>query len=235
VGEVDEVDEVDEEEAAMAASVEHKIRITVWSDYVCPFCYLEEPVFERLRQEYGEMLEIDWRPFELRPEPAPTLDPDGEYLHRVWNQSVYPMARQRGMTLQLPPVQPRSRRAMELAEYARSQGRFDDVHQALFQAFFEHGKDLDDLEVLTGIAGSLGLDRDDVRSALQQGRHRERVIEDQRQAAELGVRAVPTMVIGRADQPLDQAEALSGALPYELVRESVERMLQPVAGAARPT
>jgi len=63
-------------------------RISVWSDYVCPFCYLELPVLDRLQAEHAEEVEIDWRAFELRPEPAPTLDPNGDYLHRVWNQSV---------------------------------------------------------------------------------------------------------------------------------------------------
>jgi DSBA-like thioredoxin domain len=58
-----------------------KGRIVVWSDYVCPFCYLEEPVLERIRQA-----------------PVPTLDPNGEYLHSIWNRVVYPMARERGMT-----------------------------------------------------------------------------------------------------------------------------------------
>lgn len=101
-----------------------KVRITVWSDYVCPFCYLKEPVLERICQEYGEAVDLEWRAFELRPEPVPTLDPNGEYLHTVWNQAVYPIARQKGMTLRLPPVQPRSRRALELAEFARQQGRF---------------------------------------------------------------------------------------------------------------
>jgi predicted DsbA family dithiol-disulfide isomerase len=58
-----------------------RVRITVWSDYVCPFCYLEEPVLDRIREEYGERVEVEWRVFKLRPEPVPTLDPDGEYLH----------------------------------------------------------------------------------------------------------------------------------------------------------
>jgi predicted DsbA family dithiol-disulfide isomerase len=105
-------------------------RISVWSDYVCPFCYLELPVLVRLQAEHAEEVEIDWRAFELRPEPAPTLDPNGDYLHRVWNQSVYPMAEQRGMVLRLPPVQPRSRKAFEAAEFAREVGRFDPMNRA---------------------------------------------------------------------------------------------------------
>ncbi len=89
-----------------------KIQLHVWSDYVCPFCYLELPELERLRSETGSHLQIEWRAFELRPEPQPTLDPDGEYLHRAWNSSVYPMAAERGLDLKLPPVQPRSRKAL---------------------------------------------------------------------------------------------------------------------------
>lgn len=203
-----------------------KVRITVWSDYVCPFCYLEEPVLERIRREHGDAVDLEWRAFELRPEPVPTLDPDGEYLHTVWNRSVYPLAQQRGMTLRLPPVQPRSRRAMELAEFAREHGRFDDAHRLLFKAFFEDGKDLDNLDVLLEIGTAIGLDREALRAALEQGIYRERVIGQEREAQELGITAVPTMVVSRADEPLEAAEALSGAHPYEAVAAAVGRAMK---------
>src|SRR5690349_23431486 len=165
------------------------VRITVWSDYVCPFCYLEVPVLTRIRQEYGEAFHLEWRAFELRPAPAPTLDPKGEYLHTVWNQAVYPMARQRGMTLRLPTVQPRSRRAFELAEFARANGRFDEVHRGIFKAFFEESRDIDDLKTLVTIGAAVGLDGEAVRAALEQGIYRDRVINDEREAADLGITA----------------------------------------------
>ncbi len=79
-----------------------------------------------------------WRAYELRPHSVPTLDPDGEYLHRVWDASVYPMAERMGIPMKLPPVQPRSRLAHEAAQWAREQGRFDDYNAAVFRAFFEH-------------------------------------------------------------------------------------------------
>lgn len=203
-----------------------KVRITVWSDYVCPFCYLQEPVLERIRREYGDWVEVEWRAFELRPEPIPTLDPNGEYLHNAWNSAVYPLAQQRGMRLRLPPVQPRSRRALELAEFARHQGKYDETHRALFRAFFEDGKDLNDLGVLADIAASAGLDPYQARTALERGTQRERVLQDQEQAVRLGVQAVPTLVIGAADQPIERGEAISGARPYEVVRAAVERSLR---------
>jgi predicted DsbA family dithiol-disulfide isomerase len=202
-----------------------RIRATVWSDYVCPFCYLEEPVLNRIRQEYGEALHLQWRAFELRPTPVPTLDPHGEYLHTVWNQAVYPMARQRGMTLRLPPVQPRSRRAFELAEFARANGRFDEIHRALFKAFFEDGGDIDHLDTLVTIGTAVGLDGETVRGALEQGIYRERVVQDERDAANLGITAVPTIMIGRADRPLEEADFISGAQPYEVINATVERLL----------
>lgn len=131
-----------------------KIRITVWSDYVCPFCYLQEPVLAQVRQAYGDRVDVEWRAFELRPEPMPTLDPQGEYLQSVWTRAVYPMARHRNMTLRLPPVQPRSRSALELAEYAKQEGCFEEVHRRVFQAFFEDGRDLGRIDVLTEIGAA---------------------------------------------------------------------------------
>ena len=89
--------------------------------------------------------EIIWKAFELRPEPVPTLDPRGDYITRAWKHSVYPLAERLGMTMRLPPVQPRSKRAHEAAHWARSQGRFDDYHKAVFRAFFERGEDIGQL------------------------------------------------------------------------------------------
>ena len=196
------------------------VRILVWSDYVCPFCYLELPVLDRLKSERGDRLEIEWRAFELRPEPVPTLDPDGEYLHRVWNQSVYPMARERGMTLRLPPVQPRSRKAFEAAEFARAARRFDPMNRALFKAFFEDGRDLADFDVLVEIGGSVRLDAQDLRAALESGRHAEKVLEDQRIANEIGISGVPALVVTAGET----AYLISGAQPYEALRDAIERV-----------
>lgn len=206
---------------------EQRVRITVFSDYVCPFCYLEEPDLARIQEEYGDKVEVDWRAYELRPDPVPTLDPDGEYLHRVWNASVYPMARSLGMTLRLPPVQPRSRKALEAAEFARDNGRYDTMHTALFRAFFEEGWDLADTEVLLNVAASVGLDREELRTALEEGRYTEKVLADEKLAARLGVSSVPTMLIAPVDAPLETAEAITGAQPYGgLIESAIDRALK---------
>jgi predicted DsbA family dithiol-disulfide isomerase len=202
------------QEGSVPMANNNPVRILVWSDYVCPFCYLERPVLERVRADLGETIEIDWRSFELRPEPEPTLDPNAEYLHRVWNQSVYPMAQERGLhMMKLPPVQPRSRKAHEAAEYAREMGLLDAMNHALFKAFFQDGRDLADLEVLVDIGRSVGLDEDGLREALDSGRHAERVLEDEQLARQIGISGVPALIVTAGAQ----AYLVSGAQPYETV------------------
>ena len=195
------------------------VQISVWSDYVCPFCYLEVPVLDQIRRELGEAVAVDWRAFELRPEPVPTLDPDADYLHRVWTQSVYPMAQERGLGLHLPPVQPRSRKAHEAAEFAREAGLLDSMSRALFRAFFKEGRDLADTEVLLDVGHSVGLDRDELRAALDEGRHTPKVVEDEHLAQQVGISGVPALVISAGRQ----AYLLTGAQPVETVREVIAR------------
>jgi predicted DsbA family dithiol-disulfide isomerase len=201
------------------------IQISVWSDYVCPFCYLEVPVLDQIRRELGDEVAIDWRAFELRPDPVPTLDPNAEYLHRVWNQSVYPMAKERGLSLSLPPVQPRSRKAHEAAEFAREAGLLDEMNRALFRAFFEEGRDLADLDVLLDVGELVGLERGDLREALKKDRYTQKVLEDEHLAQQIGITGVPALVIGGGRH----AYLLSGAQPVETVREVIAKATQEAA------
>lgn len=203
-----------------------RARITVFSDYVCPFCYLEEPDLARVREEYGDRVEVDWRAYELRPDPVPTLDPDGEYLHRVWDASVYPMARSLGMTLRLPPVQPRSRKALEAAEFARERGKFDAMHTALFKAFFEDGRDIGDEAVLLEVGESVGLGRAELRAALEEGRYTEKVVADEELARRIDVASVPTMLVTNVGESPEKGERITGAQPYGgRIEAAVKRVL----------
>ncbi|MDB5903254.1 MAG: disulfide bond formation protein DsbA [Betaproteobacteria bacterium] len=162
-------------------------------------------------------VEIVWRAFELRPDPAPTLDPDGEYLHRVWGSSVYPMAERLGMTIRLPPVQPRSRRAHEAAHWARGCGRFDEYNAAVFRAFFERGENIGEIGVLVKLAADLGLDEAALRASLETREFELAVIEDERLAQALGLSGVPAFVAGRK-------AALSGVQTVAGLRELIEHV-----------
>lgn len=159
-------------------------------------------------------MDVVWRAFELRPEPVPTLDPDGDYLHRIWGSSVYPMADRLGMKLRLPPVQPRSRRAHQAAHWARTQGRFDEYHAAVFRAFFERGEDIGKTDILADLAANLKLDAELLRRALEPGEFEKSVLADERAAQVFGIGGVPAFVA-------DRKAALTGVQPVEQLRELV--------------
>lgn len=161
-------------------------------------------------------IQIVWRAFELRPEPVPTLPPDGEYLHRVWNGSVYPMAESLGMTMKLPSVQPRSRLALEAAHWARAQGEFEAMNAEIFRAFFEHGENIGETEVLISLAAKLDLDADSLRRALESREFESSIIADEREAEMIGLSGVPAFVANRKF-------ALSGVQSLENLKILVER------------
>ncbi|HSH47226.1 MAG TPA: DsbA family protein [Halomonas sp.] len=203
-----------------------RITLDVFSDYVCPFCYLEAPELDALGERFGEEVEIRWRAFELRPEPEPTLDPDGDYLHDIWERAVYPMAAERGMTLRLPRLQPRSRLAHEASAWASGResarpGAGAAMRSALFRGFFEESLDLADSEALTQVAETQGLDGEALRRALAAGEFRERVLADQRAARELGIGGVPAL---RFALDGEHAGVLEGAQPRRQLYLAVERL-----------
>jgi predicted DsbA family dithiol-disulfide isomerase len=169
-------------------------------------------------RELGEKdpnVAIVWRAFELRPDPVPTLDPNGDYLHRVWASSVYPLAEHLGVDIKLPPVQPRSRRAHHAAHWARRHGKFREYNDALFCAFFQRGEDIGNTDVLTRLAADIGLEGDDLREALDNDLHLENVLADEREAKKLGLSGVPAFVANRKI-------ALSGVQSLEGLQKFVE-------------
>ena len=169
--------------------------VTVYSDYVCPYCFFAEHLISRVAG--NEALTIEWMPFELRPEPHPTLRPEGEYLERVWRESVYPLAKHVGLHIVLPNIspQPHTGLAFEGYQYARDQGQGRAYTHRIFTAFFQEERHIGELPILTELAGELGFDTLKFRTALETGRYRKRHREALRHAREeMRITAVPTFV-----------------------------------------
>ncbi|MGH3767300.1 MAG: DsbA family oxidoreductase [Pseudonocardiaceae bacterium] len=185
------------------------IIIEVFSDFVCPFCYLaEQPLADGVE---GTDLQIVWQPFELRPEPTPTLRPEGDYLQTTWRDVVYPMAERMGVPIVLPRVspQPYSRLAFEGFAYAAEHDLGQRYTEQIFRAFFVQQRDIGAPEVLSDVAAGLGLDADDFRAALDSGRYAQAHQQALRRAHELKITVVPTFLIdGRRLEGVPSAEAL---------------------------
>ena len=177
---------------------------------------------DRLQHEYGSRIELEWKAFELRPEPVPLPPVDGPDRRRRWVASVLPMAEARGLIMKQPPIMARTRLAFQAVELARDRDRVDAMHLAIFEAFFRDGRDIGRIDVLAGIADAIDLPPDALKTALASGIHLARVIEQERQAADLGVTGVPAMLVG--DDPAT-AEPVIGAVPYDWLQAAVERAL----------
>lgn len=188
-------------------------QIHVYSDFVCPYCLLAEPLIRAAAAEHGA--EVVWHPFELRPDPVPTLRPEDPYLPEVWQRSVYPLARRLGQPITLPTIspQPRSALAFEGFAFARDHGRGHDYTLAVFNAFFVEDRDIGDIETLVALAETVLLDGAALRRALQERRYRDRHAEALREAEAQNIRAVPTLLIGATRiEGMPTAEGLRSAL-----------------------
>ena len=175
------------------------LQIKVYSDYVCPYCFFGEQVLEKALEGIEEQVAVEWMPFELRPHPTPTLKPEEDYLQTTWKNSVYPMAEQLGIDMVLPQVspQPYTHLAFEGYQYAKEKGKGEAYTHRLFTAFFQEEQDIGHIEVLTKLAGEVGLDEQEFRQALETRRYKEAHQQALRHAyQEMGVQAVPTFVIG---------------------------------------
>lgn len=161
-------------------------------------------------------------PFELRPEPNPTLRPEGDYLQRAWSQSVYPLAERMGVPIKLPHVspQPHTHLAFEGYQYAREQGKGDEYNHRLLKAFFVESQDIGQIEVLTKLAGEVGLDPNEFEEALRTRKYREAHRRALRHAyEEAGVNGVPMFVIGsQVLNGLQDRETLEAVIEEELAR-----------------
>ena len=155
---------------------------------------MAEPAVKELVTQ-DQSIKVRWRSFELRPEPVPTLDPEGDYLVSAWQNHVYPLAAKMNMPLKKPPVQPRSRLAHEAAKWADKQGCFETYNLALFRAFFEHGKNIGEIEILKRLAVDLKLDAESLQISLEKGDYTAMVLADENEARQVGVRAVPAFVV----------------------------------------
>jgi predicted DsbA family dithiol-disulfide isomerase len=107
-----------------------------------------------------------------------------------------------------------SRKALEAAEFAREQGKFDPFHRGVFHAYFAEGRDIGKLDVLRDIARLSDLDEEALAVALEEGRYAARVDEDVSLAWRIGFSGVPAFILGN--------RAIVGAQPYEVFEQVME-------------
>jgi len=186
--------------------------ITVYSDYVCPFCYLGRQSLSTYQSQRDEPLDIDWRPFDLR---AQKRGPDGEIDDSVddgKDEAYFEQARENVRRLQeeygademLDPVDAPEVDSFDAQVAARYVDRehpeqwlaFD---EAIFEALWVEGRDIGDRDVLADLAADAGLDGETIRVAVTDDSNREGLREAFAEAHARAITGVPTFVYdGRA-------------------------------------
>ena len=201
-----------------------KMKVEVWSDVMCPFCYIGKRNYEKGLQQFADSndIEIVWKSFQLDPM-LPTEAPENldvyEYLSTrkgiskeqvvKMHAQVTQMAKDAGLDYRLDKtVMVNSFKAHRLIQLAKEKGLGDVAEERLFYANFTEGKDFGNTEVLVALGKEIGLTEADVNEALTNEKYTQQVNEDIQEARAIGVNGVPFFVFNRK-------YAVSGAQPPE--------------------
>jgi predicted DsbA family dithiol-disulfide isomerase len=192
--------------------------IVVFSDVICPWCYLGKRRLERGLDQLGirASTSVTWLPFELNPD----MPPDGmeRTAYRTakfgaqrsaeLDQQMTALGQAEGVSFAFERQQrtPNTRRAHVLIAYATQAGVADSVVDTLFRAYFEEGRDIGSIDVLIDIAVQSDLPGEAVRQALEDAALLGEVRALERQAGEIGIAGVPFFIV-------DNSWAVSGAQP----------------------
>jgi predicted DsbA family dithiol-disulfide isomerase len=168
----------------------------LYFDYVDPLSFVLDRRLAAVEAEAG--IAVERVPLELRPPPAPLIDPAAEAWRARWSEA---RAAEPDLELAPPRLVPWTRKAHELAAQAREHERFDPVHRALFEAFHLHGRDLGRVDVLLEIAARFDLDVSHTKAVLDVDRHTEAVERARADAERLGVPGVPALRSGGRTLP----------------------------------
>jgi predicted DsbA family dithiol-disulfide isomerase len=196
---------------------------TVFSDYICPFCFIGKRRAERLGAELS--MRPVWQGFEIHPETPPEGVPLSSFMPGIISNlegRIRDLAEEIGLEMRMPEKLSNSRLALLGGEFAREEGKLEAYHEAVFAAYFQQGKDIGDMEILLDIASGIGLDRDSFRSSLESDRHFPALRESRRQATSLGLSAVPSYLF-------EDGSVVVGAQPYELLKSAAEKSLDNAA------
>ncbi|WP_460718903.1 DsbA family oxidoreductase [Microbacterium aureliae] len=211
-----------------------KIRIDVWSDIACPWCYIGKRNLEQglaAAAAEGDLPEVEvvYRSFELSPDTPEDFEGDeSDYLvqHKgisreqagAMLERVTAVAAEAGLGYRVDLLQHTNTvRAHELLHYAKSRGRQHEMAERLMAAYFTEGRHVGRVDDLVTLAAESGLDADEARHALEQGRFREAVSADQAQARAWGITGVPFFVI-------DETYGVSGARPAAAFAQIVRQV-----------
>jgi len=207
----------------------NKMQIEIWSDIMCPFCYIGKRKFEKALEGFvnKDNVEIIWKSYQLAPEmktsPGKTIH---QYLSehkgvsmneaKRMNDYVTDLAAKSGLVYNFDKaVVANSFNAHRLIHLAGKHGKQNEIKEKLLAAYFTEGKNVDDLDTLVKIGIEAGLHTDEVKAALASDAYANEVMDDIDEANQIGVNGVPFFVFNRK-------YAISGAQESQSFTQALE-------------
>lgn len=206
------------------------MNIEIWSDIACPFCYIGKVRLEKALEQLPDIdASIDWRSFELDPNAPenPELDiydtlakkygKDRKWAEEM-NENVVQMAEKEDLDFRIDDIQPvNTFKAHRLIHFAAKNDRQHEMKNALLNAYFSKGKNVNDTDTLVSIAENIGLNKNNVKEFLERNELSQNVIEDIEKAHKIGIQGVPFFLI-------NNKYGLSGAQPVEVFKEALKKI-----------
>jgi predicted DsbA family dithiol-disulfide isomerase len=207
------------------------LRIDVWSDVACPWCYVGKRNLEAALAELGTEAEIHWRAFELDPSAPRSLDmPMEELLSKKYgvtleqaqqmNAQMTETAQKSGLNYRLDLLQlGNTFDAHRLAKFAEARGCGPEMTERLFSAYFTEGAEISDHATLARLGADVGLQEQEIMEVLESEDYADEVRSDEADAQGAGFGSVPTFVI-------NSQFAIPGAQPVDTMVRLLGRVLE---------
>ncbi len=213
------------------------MKVEVWSDVVCPWCYIGKRRFERALAAFDgrDEVEVEWRSFQLNPDqPRGVADDHDAHLARKMGATPERVREMNAQLVGLAAVEGLDYHfetykvvntidAHRILHLAKSHGLGNEAHERLLRAQLVEGQLLEDPVTLARLAGEVGVDETEAAEALASGAFAESVALDFEEAATLGINAVPFFVFERQ-------YGVPGAQPAEVFLSVLEQVRSKVAG-----
>lgn len=206
------------------------MKIEIWSDVICPFCYIGKRNLETALADFPDKdkIEIEWKSFQLDPQMSDKpLESYVDYLVKnkgmskeqveTMLENVTNSAKQVGLDYNLNQSKlVNTAKAHQLIQFAKTKGLGDEIEEKLFSAFFTEGKNIADTDTLIELGNSIGLEKQAIESALNDEQYKNLMDKDIQEARAIGVTGVPFFVFNRR-------YAVSGAQPPQAFLETLKK------------
>lgn len=210
------------------------MKITIWSDFVCPFCYIGVTNLEHALEtfEYADEVTVEYKSFQL--EPGAKYEPDKTYLESMMERKQVPkenieqlmhqvseMARNVGLNYNFDEMKlTDSYLAHRIFQYAKEENKGYEYFDKLYQAFFIDGKLISDPDVLVQIGSELSLSEEKIKEIIEnKEQYKQQVDIDIFEATQVGAQGVPFFVF-------DNKYGVSGAQPTEVFSQVLKQVYE---------